>query len=294
MKIGIIGCGVVGGTTATVFERRHEILRYDKFKEPFCGEEVLKNLARWAEVVFVCVPTPMQRSGEIDYSPIHNSLYELTEAMENVGRAPDEILTVIRSTAVSGTSDKLSRQYGLRIAVNPEFLRERHALDDMDKTSYVVIGTEDNRSRDTLRQLYREVFPIVECVTVIRRTAEATKYCANGMLAGQIALANEFANICDALDVKWNEVKKIILRDPRIGRNLAVPGPDGDRGFGGKCLPKDINALTHKAQEEGYSAHLLREIWRSNLAVREYRDWEQIPGAVSSPHKKTGNKNCQC
>ncbi|MEK7610403.1 MAG: hypothetical protein AAB468_01490 [Patescibacteria group bacterium] len=286
MNIGIIGYGVVGGTTGQVFERVHEVWPYDKYKEPYCAREHLLTLARQAEVVFICVDTPMKRSGQIDCSSIRNSLDDLEEALREIGRDPSEVLVVIRSTAVSGTAEGLAEDYPFRIAVNPEFLTERNALADMQNTKYVVIGTNEPQSADTLRRIYLAVFPEVRIHNLSRQTAEMVKYSANVMLAGQIMLANELYQICQHCDVSWNVIKNIILNDPRIGRNIAVPGTDGALGFGGKCLPKDVNAMIHHANEMGYSPDLLREVWRSNLRVRQDHDWEQIPGAVSRRPEK--------
>jgi len=104
MKIGFIGMGFVGGTTAKVLGKAHEILPYDKFKDPYKNPGILKD----SEAVFVCVPTPMKQSGEIDYFPIHNSLETLIDATYKSQEKP---LVIIRSTAVSGTTDKLEEQY---------------------------------------------------------------------------------------------------------------------------------------------------------------------------------------
>src|SRR3989338_9713092 len=102
------------------------------------------------------------------------------------------------------------------------------------------------------------------------------KYAANVMLAGQIALANEIYQICNHVGVDYTVVKETILQDSRIGRNLDVPGPDGNLGFGGKCFPKDLNALIYLAREHMYRPHLLEEVWRLNERVRTDLDWLNI------------------
>src|SRR3990167_11025990 len=110
MKIGVVGMGFVGGTTAEVLGKFHEIIPYDKYKEPYTNPEKLSL----ADAVFVCVPTPMKSSGEIDYSAIHNSLETLLERTMNNDEMP---LVIIRSTAVSGTADKFEEQYKFHFAV---------------------------------------------------------------------------------------------------------------------------------------------------------------------------------
>ena len=287
MKIGIIGVGVVGGATAQVLKKEHELYLYDKYKPEYNAAGNLEKLALESEVVFICVPTPMKKSGEIDYSAIFNSIESLREKTESNGRIPSDLLVTIRSTAVSGTTDKLAQKYPFRFAFNPEFLTERNAQKDMENTDRIVIGANDEKSKKDLLNVYKPLFPNAKYATVPVKAAEMIKYAANVMLAGQIALANEIYQICNHVGVDYTVVKETILQDSRIGRNLDVPGPDGNLGFGGKCFPKDLNALIYFAREHGYDSHLLVETWRSNLDVREERDWYDIPGATSeNPHKE--------
>ncbi|MFC1672443.1 UDP-glucose/GDP-mannose dehydrogenase family protein, partial [Planctomycetota bacterium] len=174
----------------------------------------------------------------------------------------------------------LVERYPFRFAFNPEFLREKHALEDMQNTSRVVIGANDDKSRDELIEVYKPLFPDAEYITMDTRTAEMTKYTANVFLAAQIALANEIYNICKSVGVDYDTVKKTVLLDERIARNIDVPGPDGDFGFGGKCFPKDLNALIYLARENMYRPYLLEEVWRLNERVRHNSDWLDIDGAV--------------
>lgn len=281
MNIGIIGMGFVGGTTAKILSKVHQIFPYDKYREPYCSKENIEKLAENSEGVFLCVPTPMKPSGEMDYSSIHNSLDLLTEETKNKNRNLEEILVVVRSTAVSGTTDKLSEKYQFRFVFNPEFLREKHALEDMINTNRIVIGA--NTEKDYLRteEIYKPLFPNAKYFRCNIKEAEMAKYVANVMLTLQIAGANEIYQICKATDIDYEKIKNIVLLDDRIGRNIDVPGHDGDLGFGGKCFPKDLRALTYLAREHGYNPYLLEEIWRLNERVRKNKDWLNIPGATS-------------
>ncbi|MEM4240085.1 MAG: nucleotide sugar dehydrogenase [Candidatus Woesearchaeota archaeon] len=281
MNIGIIGMGFVGGTTAEVLKKAHKIYPYDKYKSKYNAYANLEEIARNAEVCFVCVPTPMQRSGAMDYSAIHNSFDSISNVVKLVGRKYEDLLMVVRSTAVSGTSDTLAGRYAFPIAFNPEFLREKHALEDMMNTNRVVIGANDEKSREKLKAVYTPLFPNAKYICVDRNTAEMIKYAANVMLTMQIATANEIYQICQRAGVDYNAVKDAILNDERIGRNIDVPGPDGDLGFGGKCFPKDLRALTYLARELGYEPRVLQAAWDLNLQVRANKDWLDIPGAVS-------------
>jgi UDPglucose 6-dehydrogenase len=281
MKIGMIGMGFVGGTTAQVLKKEHEILPYDRYKTPYNTQEHMRKIAAEAQVIFLCVPTPMKKSGDIDCEPMHHSLKLLQEEANYLRRNPQEILITVRSTAVSGTTDSFAKLYPFKFAFNPEFLREKHALEDMQNTNRIVIGVEDKESEDKLRAVYEPVFPNAKIIVTTRKVAEMVKYAANTMLASQVMLANELYKICNALNIDYNAVKEIIQLDERIARNMDVPGHDGDFGFGGKCFPKDLNALIYLAREHQIRPHLLEEVWRSNLEVRANHDWEQIPGATS-------------
>jgi len=280
MKLGFIGMGVVGGTTAEVLGKVHEIFPYDKYKKEYQNKEGLKE----AEAVFICVPTPMKTSGEIDYSPMNNSLEMLVELTSNIPKEKKP-LVIIRSTAVSGTTDFFEEKFPFHFVSNPEFLTEKNALKDMLDTNRIVIGANREEDYKKVKQIYEPIFPGAKYIYVNRKTAEMIKYSANVMLIGQIALANEIYQICRAVKVDYDELKDIVLLDKRIGKNINVPGPDGDFGFGGKCLPKDLNALIYRAQEKGYKPLLLKEIWESNKRFRKNKDWLDIPGATSENKK---------
>ena len=282
MKLGIIGVGFVGGATAHVLKKEHELFLYDKYKEPYNSKNNLDEIALNTECAFICVPTPMQNSGKIDYSNIHNSITSLLKKTEQIGRNPKDLLVIIRSTAVSGTTDELAKKYPFSFGFNPEFLREKYAIEDMEKTNRVVIGANNPEDSKKIERIYKPIFPDASYVFVDRKTAEMIKYVANGMLTGQVALANEFYQICKATGVNYDSVKDVILLDERIGRNIDVPGPDGELGFGGKCFPKDLNALIYLARESMYRPYLLEEMWRLNEKVRKDKDWLNITGATSS------------
>ena len=140
---------------------------------------------------------------------------------------------------------------------------------------------EDKESERTLMEIYKPIFPNAHYTIVDRKMAEMIKYAANVTLTSQIIIANVIEQICVAQGINYNLLREEILRDKRIGTNTKVPGPDGKHGFGGKCFPKDLRALTYLARELGALSHLLEEMWRTNLDVREDRDWEDIPGATS-------------
>jgi len=277
MNIGFIGMGFVGGTTAKILGEKHHIYPYDKYKVPYNTDSNLEQLAINSEVVFIAVPTPMKHSGEIDYSAINNSLDSLLKYTEKNNTNP---YVVIRSTAVSGTTDLLEAKYPYKFGFNPEFLREKYAIEDMKNTNRIIIGSNHKDVQEKVKSLYEEIFPDVKYILTDNKTAEMIKYSANVTLASQIAIANEIYQICQKVGVDYEMVKNTILLDDRIGKNIDVPGPDGSLGFGGKCFPKDLNALIYLAKENDYEPHLLEEVWNLNERLRNNRDWEKIPGAV--------------
>lgn len=271
IKIGVMGVGFVGETLVKVLSEFYEIIPYDKYKEPYTNPERLSE----ANVIFISVPTPMKETGEIDLSSIYDAL-DLLSGME----FSEKPLVVIRSSVVPGTTDELAERYDFGFAFNPEFLREKTALQDFIESNKVVIGGDD-KSFEILESIYRKFLPNARYIKVDRKTAEMIKYASNVTLACQITVANEIHKICETLGIDYNDVKDAILLDERIGRNIDVPGKDGNFGFGGKCFPKDINALIYLAKQKGYNPELLEEVWKSNLKFRENHDWHDIPGATS-------------
>lgn len=276
--IGIIGYGVVGKAFANVFRDRVKILIYDRYIPEY---QNLQKVVDRCSVLFVAVPTPMNRDGSIDLSYVTDALKQIFRAVKNhVGKKRTPIV-VLRSTIVPGTTKSLQKKFpGLRLVFNPEFLSERNSLADMERTDRVIIGGQSKDCKK-VEEIYRQVFPQARYIITDTTTAEMIKYAANVTLAGQVMLANELYQICKRMHLDWAFIRNAVILDPLIGRNNKVPGPDGDFGFGGKCLPKDLLALIHLSKVMGYDPKLLRQVWESNLLVRKNRDWEKIKGATS-------------
>jgi UDPglucose 6-dehydrogenase len=130
--------------------------------------------------------------------------------------------------------------------------------------------------------LYRIRFPYVKIVKTDFGTAQLIKYMANCFFATKISFMNEMKQICDAIDGNWNEAMDGFISDGRIGNShIDVPGHDGNLGFGGKCFPKDINAMISKSLELGINPTVMIAAWEKNLEVRDDLDWLRIKGAVS-------------
>lgn len=258
MRLGIMGLGFVGNTLKQVFEKEHKLFCYDPIKEGYREIQVLKN----AEVVFVCVPTPMNDDGSEDLSFVHVVCKNLSEMLDNP-------IVCIKSTMVPGTCDELSKQYNIRISHCPEFLTEKNAYEDMKNTNRIVIGGDPD-IREIIKQVHLPFYPThkVSYIMLTNKEAEMVKITANVLLASQIGCANEIYNICGALDINYDIIKDTVLLDKRIGRFLNVPGHDGKLGFGGHCFPKDLNALIVHSRKNGYKLKVFEEIWEFNKRQR--------------------------
>ncbi|MGZ3458326.1 MAG: UDP-glucose dehydrogenase family protein, partial [Archangium sp.] len=290
MHIAIIGTGYVGLVAGTCFaDSGNDVICVDidtrkisqlqqgeiPIYEPGLEELIRKNtrerrlsfttelasaVAR-SQVVFIAVGTPEGESGEAD-------LQYVLAAAEQIGRAMRQYTVVVdKSTVPVGTADKvrevISRvtEVEFDVVSNPEFLKEGAALEDFLKPDRVVIGTESERARKVMGQLYapfvRTENPVLYMDT---RSAELTKYAANAMLATRISFMNDMAALCEKVGADVDFVRKGMGADKRIGYPFLFPGV----GYGGSCFPKDVKALVAKGREQGLELDLLRAVERTN------------------------------
>lgn len=281
MNIGIIGNGFVGSAIMHGFVlHADDIMIYDK--DPKRSTHSLGELALHCDVVFVCVPTPMYESGECDLSIVESVVDEF---MGFLFRRKEQVV-VIKSTVVPGTTEKLAEKYSenpwVRFVFNPEFLTERKARLDFINTSRIILGGDSTNALDKVEELYRIRFPHTRIIKTDFQTAQLIKYMNNCFFATKVSFMNEMKQICDALDGDWDLAIEGFITDGRVGNShIDVPGHDGDMGFGGKCFPKDINAMIKKAEELGINPTVMKGAWIKNKEVRKNLDWYDIPGAVS-------------
>ena len=203
---------------------------------------------READAVFIAVGTPSRRGdGYADLSYVYAAAEEIAGLMQGY------TVVVTKSTVPVGTGDEVEAIIKKRrpdadfsVVSNPEFLREGAAINDFKRPDRVVVGTEDERARERMRDLYRPLFlnetPIL---FVERRTSELIKYAANGFLAMKITFINEIADLCEAVGANVQDVARGIGLDNRIGRKFLNAGP----GYGGSCFPKDTLALMKTARD---------------------------------------------
>jgi UDPglucose 6-dehydrogenase len=216
----------------------------------------LARAVEGAEAVFIAVGTPARRgNGHADLTYVFEAVRELARALTQ------PIVVITKSTVPVGTGDKIAQilreegaPNGTSVASNPEFLREGAAIADFKHPDRIVVGAEDERAREVLREIYRPLFlnkaPIL---FTGRRTAELTKYAANAFLAVKISFINEIADLCEAVGADVQEVARGIGLDNRIGAKFLHAGP----GYGGSCFPKDTLALLQTAAEAGIEQRIV-------------------------------------
>ena len=201
-----------------------------------------------ADAVFIAVGTPSRRGdGHADLSYVYQATRDIAAAVTK----PTVVVT--KSTVPVGTGDEVERilrevapKVEWAVVSNPEFLREGAAISDFKRPDRIVIGTEDERARDVMREIYRPLF-LNEAPILFtgRRTAELTKYAANAFLATKITFINEIADLCEAVGADVQDVSRGIGLDNRIGSKFLHAGP----GYGGSCFPKDTLALLKTAED---------------------------------------------
>jgi UDPglucose 6-dehydrogenase len=182
-------------------------------------------------------------------------------------------VVVTKSTVPVGTGDeveaiikKVRPDADFAVVSNPEFLREGAAIGDFKRPDRVVVGTNDERAREVMRQLYRPLsLNETPMVFTERRTSELIKYAGNGFLAMKITFINEIADLCEAVDANVQEVAKGIGLDNRIGRKFLNAGP----GYGGSCFPKDTLALMKTARDANAPIELIEATVRVNSARKQ-------------------------
>ena len=296
MRIAMIGTGYVGLVSGACFaDFGHQVACVDKdaskidglnagvmpIWEPGLEALVKANVERGrlsfttdladgvkdAEAVFVAVGTPARRGdGHADLTFVFDAVRELAKEVK-----PGTVL-VTKSTVPVGTGDQIAAilseegATGISVASNPEFLREGAAIADFKHPDRIVVGAEDEKAQDILREIYRPLFLNRAPILITgRRTAELTKYAANAFLAVKISFINEIANLCEAVDADVQDVARGIGLDNRIGPKFLHAGP----GYGGSCFPKDTLALLQTAEMAGVEQQIVSAVVKVNDERKE-------------------------
>jgi UDPglucose 6-dehydrogenase len=290
MKIAVIGTGYVGLVTGTCLaETGNNVICVDIVEEKVNkmkagqlpiyepGLDVLfhRNIAQGrlsfttnlaegikeAQIIFMALPTPPGGDGAADLSYILGAAKDISKLITEYK------VIVNKSTVPVGTADKVAAVFKAHTDVevdvvsNPEFLREGVAVDDFMKPDRVVVGTQSEKAKKLMGELYapyvRQGNPIY---FMDERSSELTKYAANSFLATKITFMNEIANLCEIVGADVDMVRKGIGSDDRIGKRFLFPGI----GYGGSCFPKDVQALEKAAVEHDYDFKILKSVMEVN------------------------------
>ena len=268
MKIGIIGQGYVGTALKEGFQDFYQVETYDKYDLGKSTHSKISDIVELSDVIFVCVPTPMRQDGSC-YTGI------VEEVIREINENANGQIVVIKSTVPPGTTDRINQEYTHSTVIfNPEFLTEANFIQDFKNQSRIILGG-DRKGTNIVRQIYSRIFPNATIVKTGAKHAEMVKYFTNCFLATKVSFANEMYNICNQLDFDYDKIVEYATYDERLGKShWAVPGPDGDFGYGGHCLPKDLSAIVSEFDTYG----LLEAVEQVNDQVREDRDWEHMVG----------------
>lgn len=273
-KIGVVGQGFVGTALKEGFKNFVQIETFDKYKHSTC--ESLKELSEKAEIIFVCLPTPMKKTGECDLSIVSETVHQIDSFKNNN-------IVVIKSTILPGTTEKLNKQCNnIQVIFNPEFLTEANFIEDFKNQNRVIIGGP-RPGTTKVKNLYRKCYPTASLIKTGSNTAEMIKYFINCFLATKVSFSNEIKQICAKIDIDYDKVVEYALYDTRLGKShFSAPGPDGKLGFGGSCFPKDLNAMINFAISLDLEPNVLSAVWNKNIEVRPGRDWESLKGRAVS------------
>jgi UDPglucose 6-dehydrogenase len=278
-KIGIIGQGFVGTAVKEGMKNYYDVRTFDINGN--CNELSLHTLIENVNETFLCLPTPMKKSGECDLSIVKDCLSNITKLIDYLNKT--NFIVIIKSTIPPGTTEKLNEEFpNIHIAFNPEFLTEANAIDDYKNQNRIIIGANRPYS-SRVKQIFAKAFPKVPIIKTSSTIAETIKYVTNTFLAMKVSYANEIYQLCEKLGVDYDKVIEYARYDDRLGNShWAVPGPDGDFGFGGHCFPKDIAALQHVMGILNIDSIMLNATIKKNEMMRTNKDWEkQIGRAVS-------------
>lgn len=275
MKIGIIGFGYVGSALSHGFSSVVDVLIYDKYNNIYysLGEVVEKS-----DFLFVCVPTPVNDEGGQDLSNMDDALKSISLV------AKEGKIIILKSTLIPGTTRKYAVKYKQHDFIYcPEFLTERNAKLDFINTSRIVIGGNFYLIREKVERLYRTRFTHTPIYKTSWEAAEILKYMCNSFFAVKLSFLNEMYDITNQfLNVSFEDMRDMWLSDFRIGNSHKdVPGPDGDRGYGGKCLPKDVKSFISWAEKRGLKLDMCKAADKVNERVRTNKDWLEIKGATT-------------
>ncbi len=272
-KMGIIGFGFLGKALLHGFILHADIKIYDKYDNTY---DSLDDTVNSSDFIFIGVPTPMKDDGNQDLS----SIYDAVKGVVDVAKTRKII--VLRSTIIPGTTRTCADRYPDHDFVFcPEFLTERKAKLDFINSARIILGGE-KKITAKVEKLYRTRFSHTPIYKTDWESAEVVKYMSNAFFAIKIAFLNEMYDIAKSIGIPYGDLRDMWLADCRIGNSHTdVPGHDGQRGYGGKCFPKDVQAFIRWAEDYELELDMCRAAEQVNNRVRKVKDWLDIKGATS-------------
>ena len=270
MNVGIVGRGFVGGAIYKFLSNSsHTTYSYDITDDLDINAGYL-NIVKNCEIIYLCLPTPMDKEGRCCTEIVESSLSLLNGYAIQLSVKP---IILIKSTLVPGTTNRLQLQFdGLTIVTNPEFLTERNAEEDFRNSTRHILGIPSNNDilGRKLENYYRTMWPDAEIIKVSPTEAELIKYIINSYLSVRVGFANHMFEICAALNIDYNNLIEIVHHsDSRLGSShWNVPGPDGKFGFGGSCFPKDLSGLIKLLEDKILDTSILKAAQEYNSRIR--------------------------
>jgi UDPglucose 6-dehydrogenase len=256
-KIAIIGYGVVGKGMEKLLKDRFEIGIYDP------AISTNKRDVYNCDLAIICVPTNMKEDGYAD-----------TSIVEEVVSWIDAPLILIKSTVPPTTTETLAKKYNKEICFSPEYMGETKFFtpfwkypDPLDARGHTFMVIGGNKASEVANYFMKVMSVDVVYHLCSSVEAELIKYAENSFFATKVTFCNEFYNISKAFGVDWKGVREGWLLDPRINKNHTLVFED-ERGFGGKCFPKDVNAIVKASEDKGYEPTLLKAVLATNKKIR--------------------------
>lgn len=288
-KINIIGYGFVGHSVGHLCKLnnidfnvydvlpKNEVVYFHSLNEMILSSE---NENKNVNIYFICVPTPSKDKGntddshgECDTSIVEKVLHTLNSVISK------NSIVILKSTITPGTCSRLNNTITntyISFVFCPEFLREVSYLQDVENADFALIGCEsklNEKSRENLRNVFHDLYKHknseIEIIFEQYAICELFKYTVNVYLAVKVWYFNEIEQICTKLGVEYNSLRNLFKLEPRIGEShTQVPGPDGKRMFGGKCLPKETKGMYRLQEKLNIPNNVLQEILKRNHEIR--------------------------
>ena len=287
MKISIIGSGRVGLSLGAVLadsgfsvlmtdkeDKKQEVLGKLSFYESQLKEYLEKNKhnlewTRWtekiisSELIFFCLGFPVKKNGDLDLTGLFDWTKHIAE------HSKESKILVIKSTVPVGANQQIQSIIGdkkITVISCPEFLREGRAISDLQQAQRVVIGSRDKKSAKKLEELYKKISQPKQIIHTDPETAELSKLACNSFLAAKISFINEIAGLCEKVHADVEKLRLILGSDSRIGKDFLTPG----LGYGGYCLPKDVQMLISEGQKRNQNMELLKSAQKINSSLVDH------------------------